>query len=117
MQNLSPACLETTDARIQKAQDIRAQWEDELSSMSVSTEDRMAPRHALRELEKAMPKVSKNKIQNESKTARWDFFKFLKPSSNLFKRWCKSSSLLKELCNQTKLLHHYFQTVLNMFQI
>ena len=62
MQNLSPACLETTDARIQKAQDIRAQWEDELSSMSVSTEDRMAPRHALRELEKAMPKVSK-KIQ------------------------------------------------------
>ena len=62
MQNLSPACLETTDARIQKAQDIRAQWEDELSSMSVSTEDRMAPRHALRELEKAMPKVSKKKI-------------------------------------------------------
>ena len=59
MQNLSPACLETKDARIQKAQDIRAQWEDELSSMSVSTEDRMAPRHALRELEKAMPKVSK----------------------------------------------------------
>ena len=59
MQNLSPACLETSDARIQKAQDIRAQWEDELSSMSVSTEDRMAPRHALRELEKAMPKVSK----------------------------------------------------------
>ena len=61
LQNLSPACLETTDARIQKAQDIRAQWEDELSSMSVSTEDRMAPRHALRELEKAMPKVSKKK--------------------------------------------------------
>ena len=59
MQTLSPACLETTDARIQNAQDIRAQWEDELSSMSVSTEDRMAPRHALRELEKAMPKVSK----------------------------------------------------------
>jgi len=56
LQNLSPACLETTDARIQKAQDIKAQWEDELSSMSVSTEDRMAPRHALRELEKAMPK-------------------------------------------------------------
>ena len=66
MQNLSPACLETTDARIQKAQDIRAQWEDELSSMSVSTEDRMAPRHALRELEKAMPKVSKKKLTNSS---------------------------------------------------
>ena len=65
MQNLSPACLETTDARIQKAQDIRAQWEDELSSMSVSTEDRMAPRHALRELEKAMPKVSKKSTFNE----------------------------------------------------
>ena len=29
--------------------------------------------------------INKNKIQNESKTARWDFFKFLKPSSNLFK--------------------------------
>ena len=27
----------------------------------------------------------KNKIQNESKTARWDFFKFSKQSSNLFK--------------------------------
>ena len=58
LQNLSPACLETKDARIQKAQDTRAQWEDELSSWSVSTEDRMAPRHALRELEKAMPEVN-----------------------------------------------------------
>ena len=57
LQNLKPACLENAEARVQIAQKIRAEWEDELTGMSVSTEERMAPRHALRELEKAMPKV------------------------------------------------------------
>ena len=61
--------------------------------------------------------IGKNKIQNESKTARRDFFKFFKPISNFLKEWCKISSLLKELCNQTKLWHHYVQTVLLMFKI
>merc|ERR1711962_234717 len=56
LQNLKPACLENAEARVQIAQKIRAEWEDELTGMSVSTEERMAPRHALRELEKAMPK-------------------------------------------------------------
>ena len=39
---------------------MRQEWEDELSAMSVTTEDRIAPRHALRELEKAMPEVHTN---------------------------------------------------------
>ena len=54
---MKPVCLETKDDRIQKATQIRNQWEEELTGISVSTEERMAPRHALRELEKAMPKV------------------------------------------------------------
>ena len=57
LQGLNPVCLETAESRVQNAQAIRDQWEEELSGMSVTTEDRMAPRHALRELEKAMPKV------------------------------------------------------------
>ena len=55
---MSPACLATAAERVQKAQVIKNQWEAELTGMSVSTEAKMAPRHALRELEKALPKVS-----------------------------------------------------------
>ncbi len=57
LSSLSPACLSNSAERVQKAQAARSAWEDELSGMSVSSEDRMAPRHALRELEKALPKV------------------------------------------------------------
>lgn len=55
---MKPACQENAAARVESAQKIRAEWENELTNMSVSTEERMAPRHALRELEKAMPKVN-----------------------------------------------------------
>merc|ERR1719270_901139 len=48
-------CLQNAAARVESAQKMRQEWEDELSAMSVTTEDRIAPRHALRELEKAMP--------------------------------------------------------------
>ena len=51
-------CLETASNRVENAQKLRQEWEDELTAMSVTTEDRIAPRHALRELEKAMPEVS-----------------------------------------------------------
>ena len=51
-------CLQTASNRIENAQKLRQDWEHELTAMSVSTEDRIAPRHALRELEKAMPDVS-----------------------------------------------------------
>lgn len=50
-----PACLGNAADRLNKAKGNKKEWEDELNSMSVTTEDRMAPRHALRELEKAMP--------------------------------------------------------------
>ena len=50
-------CLQNAAARVESAQKMRQEWEDELSAMSVTTEDRIAPRHALRELEKAMPEV------------------------------------------------------------
>ena len=51
-------CLQTASNRIENAQKLRQDWEHELTAMSVSVEDRIAPRHALRELEKAMPDVS-----------------------------------------------------------
>ena len=51
-------CLQTASNRVEHAQKLRQEWEDELTAMSVTTEDRIAPRHALRELEKAMPEVS-----------------------------------------------------------
>ena len=52
------SCLSNAAERIKKATAIKDDWEAELTKMSVSTEERMAPRHALRELERAMPKVS-----------------------------------------------------------
>ena len=51
-------CLSNAVERVQKSMAIKDDWEAELTKMSVSTEERMAPRHALRELERAMPKVS-----------------------------------------------------------
>jgi sulfoacetaldehyde acetyltransferase len=55
---MQPICLKNAQERVKSAQAIKEEWEAELTGMSVSTEDRMAPRHALRELEKAMPKVN-----------------------------------------------------------
>ena len=55
---MTPVCLSNAVERVQKSMAIKDDWEAELTKMSVSTEERMAPRHALRELERAMPKVS-----------------------------------------------------------
>jgi len=53
----SPACLDNADARLSAAQAEKTSWEAELDAWSVtpSGQDIMEPRHALRELEKAMP--------------------------------------------------------------
>jgi len=53
----SPACLDNADARLSGAQAEKSAWEAELDAWSVtpSGQDVMEPRHALRELEKAMP--------------------------------------------------------------
>jgi len=53
---MTPVCLSNAVERVQKSMAIKDDWEAELTKMSVSTEERMAPRHALRELERAMPK-------------------------------------------------------------
>ena len=56
---MTPACLSNAEERLAAANKAKAEWEAELDSMSVSTEGGpMAPRHALRELEKALPKVN-----------------------------------------------------------
>jgi len=62
----SPACLQTTEQRLGQAKTEKEAWEKELDTLSVSTGDGspnsaygggpLSPRHALRELEKAMPK-------------------------------------------------------------
>ena len=55
--SLQISCLQDAGSRVERAQKLRQEWEDELTAMSMTTEDRIAPRHALRELEKAMPEV------------------------------------------------------------
>merc|ERR1712184_230962 len=56
LKQMSPACLGNTQERLSKATKAKQDWEAELDSWSVSKEgETMAPRHALRELEKAMP--------------------------------------------------------------
>merc|ERR1711997_354672 len=66
LEGSSPACLETVSERLGLAQQEKMAWEQELNDLSVSTGDGspnsafgggpLSPRHALRELEKAMPK-------------------------------------------------------------
>ena len=59
LSTMAPTCLNNAAERVEKSMAIKDDWETELTSLSVSTEGpRMAPRHALRELEKALPKVS-----------------------------------------------------------
>lgn len=66
LEGSSPACLETASERLGLAKQEKMAWEQELNDLSVSTGDGspnsafgggpLSPRHALRELEKAMPK-------------------------------------------------------------
>lgn len=51
------ACLENAEERVQTANKYRESWENELDEISVTPpgDTAMAPRHALRELEKALP--------------------------------------------------------------
>jgi len=57
LKEMTPACLANSQERLGAASKAKQDWEAELDSWSVSIEgEAMAPRHALRELEKAMPK-------------------------------------------------------------
>merc|ERR1712127_26927 len=53
----SPACLATTESRLASATEEKRRWEEELDNWSTTPPGQsvMEPRHALRELEKAMP--------------------------------------------------------------
>jgi len=53
----SPACLDNAETRLADASAEKGKWEAELDSLSITPagQDVMEPRHALRELEKAMP--------------------------------------------------------------
>merc|ERR1712142_1106576 len=54
---VSPACLDNAETRLADASSEKGKWEAELDSLSITPagQDVMEPRHALRELEKAMP--------------------------------------------------------------
>jgi sulfoacetaldehyde acetyltransferase len=59
LQARRPQCHHNANERIQNANQVRSQWESELDAISCTAagSKQMAPRHALRELERAMPKV------------------------------------------------------------
>ena len=58
LDNMSPPeSLKNAEERVANAQRERAEWQAELDAMSVNDDDKIAPRHALKELEKALPKV------------------------------------------------------------
>jgi len=57
LKEMEPACRKNTEERLGAANKAKQEWEAELDSWSVSVEgEAMAPRHALRMLEQAMPK-------------------------------------------------------------
>ncbi|NNC65062.1 MAG: sulfoacetaldehyde acetyltransferase [Gammaproteobacteria bacterium] len=51
----APACLATAEERMARVAAEKETWEKELDAMSVGAEGELAPRRALRELERAMP--------------------------------------------------------------
>ena len=51
----APACLATADERMAQVAAEKETWESELDTMSVGSDGELAPRRALRELERAMP--------------------------------------------------------------
>jgi len=57
LKDAAPACLQNTAERLSAAEEEKTKWEEELTSISQTPagQSEMEPRHALRELEKAMP--------------------------------------------------------------
>jgi len=56
LKGMSPICMSNAEQRVAAAHQNKTEWEAELDSWSVSVEgEAMSPRHALRELEKALP--------------------------------------------------------------
>jgi len=50
-----PVCLQTTEKRLAQVVAENAAWEEELDAISQGVEGELAPRHALRALERALP--------------------------------------------------------------
>ena len=79
-----PACLDTAGERVAQVVAEDAAWEEELDGISQGVEDGLAPRHALRELERALPAdtIVTTDIGNICSVAN-SYLRFEKPGSFL----------------------------------
>ena len=79
-----PNCLDTADERVAQVVAENAAWEEELDGISQGVEDGLAPRHALRELERALPAdaIVTTDIGNICSVAN-SYLRFEKPGSFL----------------------------------
>ncbi|MBH98181.1 MAG: sulfoacetaldehyde acetyltransferase [Rhodospirillaceae bacterium] len=79
-----PICLKTRDQRINMINKEKSDWEKELNSISQGCENELTPRHALRELEKALPSnaIVSTDIGNICSVAN-SYLRFEKPGSFL----------------------------------
>ena len=79
-----PACLDTAGERVAQVVAENAAWEEELDGISQGVEDGLAPRHALRELERALPAdaIVTTDIGNICSVAN-SYLRFEKPGSFL----------------------------------
>ena len=79
-----PACLATAGERVAQVAAETAAWEEELDGISQGVEDGLAPRHALRELERALPAdtIVTTDIGNICSVAN-SYLRFEKPGSFL----------------------------------
>ena len=79
-----PGCLATADERVARIVAENAAWEEELDSISQGVEGELAPRRALRELERALPAdaIVTTDIGNICSVAN-SYLRFEKPGSFL----------------------------------
>lgn len=79
-----PACLQTTEERLEGVVAEKATWEEELDAISRGVEGELAPRRALRELERALPKdaIVTTDIGNICSVAN-SYLRFERPGSFL----------------------------------
>ena len=79
-----PNCLNTAGERVAQVVAENAAWEEELDGISQGVEDGLAPRHALRELERALPAdaIVTTDIGNICSVAN-SYLRFEKPGSFL----------------------------------
>ena len=79
-----PACLATAQRRLERLAAEKADWEAELDALSQGAEGELAPRQALRELERALPKdaIVTTDIGNICSVAN-SYLRFERPGSFL----------------------------------